>query len=201
MEKPKSSNMKILIVDDDKRLCGLVADYLEPMGYAVKIAHNGPEGLKMILEGDFHAVILDVMMPQMSGFEVCRRLRNSPETKDLPVIMVTALNELGDIERAIQSASLGLNPSNDGNVIRVPIPELTEDRRRDMSKMAREYGEQGKVAVRKSRQQANDAIKKSDDFTEDDAKSAKEEIQKLTDRFCVDIDKLVKDKEAEIMEI
>jgi ribosome recycling factor len=108
---------------------------------------------------------------------------------------------LADIEKAIQAAALGLNPSNDGNVIRVPIPELTEERRRDMGKMAREYGEQGKVAVRKSRQQANDAIKKSDDFTEDDSKAAKEEVQKLTDRFCVDIDKLVKDKEAEIMEI
>jgi len=108
---------------------------------------------------------------------------------------------LADIEKAIQSAGLGLNPSNDGNVIRVPIPELTEERRRTMTKMARENGEQGKVAVRKSRQTANEAIKKNDDFTEDEAKAARDEIQKLTDRFCDDIDKLVKDKEAEIMEI
>jgi len=108
---------------------------------------------------------------------------------------------LNDIERAILAADLGLNPSNDGNVIRVPIPELTEERRREMSKMAREYGEQGKVAVRKVRQQANDAVKKADDMTEDEARAAKDEIQKLTDRFCDEIDKLVKEKEAEIMEI
>lgn len=108
---------------------------------------------------------------------------------------------LNDIERAIQAADLGLNPSNDGNVIRVPIPELTEERRREMSKMAREYGEQGKVAVRKVRQQANDAVKKADDMTEDEARAAKDEVQKLTDRFCDEIDKLVKEKEAEIMEI
>lgn len=108
---------------------------------------------------------------------------------------------LNDIERAIQAADLGLNPSNDGNVIRVPIPELTEERRRDMSKMAREYGEQGKVAVRKVRQQANDAVKKADDMTEDEARAAKDEVQKLTDRFCDEIDRLVKEKEAEIMEI
>lgn len=108
---------------------------------------------------------------------------------------------LGDIERAIQAADLGLNPSNDGNVIRVPIPELTEERRREMSKTCREYGEQGKVAVRKARQQANDAIKKNDEMTEDESRAAKDEVQKLTDRFCDDIDKVVKEKEAEIMEI
>ncbi|MCB1150755.1 ribosome recycling factor [bacterium] len=108
---------------------------------------------------------------------------------------------LNDIERAIMAAGLGLNPSNDGNVIRVPIPELTEERRREMSKNAREFGEQGKVAVRKARQSANDAIKKAEDMTEDEARAAKDEVQKLTDRFCDDIDKLVKEKEAEIMEI
>lgn len=108
---------------------------------------------------------------------------------------------LNDIERAIQAAGLGLNPSNDGNVIRVPIPELTEERRREMSKNAREFGEQGKVAVRKVRQVTNDAIKKNEDMTEDEARIARDEVQKLTDRFCEDIDKMVKQKEAEIMEI
>jgi len=85
--------MKILIVDDDKRLCQLVADYLEPMGYEVEKAHNGPQGLKMILEGDFQAVILDVMMPQMDGFEVLKRLR---EESDIPVLMLTARGEETD---------------------------------------------------------------------------------------------------------
>ncbi len=108
---------------------------------------------------------------------------------------------LGDIEKAIQAAGLGLNPGNDGNVIRVPIPELTEDRRREMSKMAREHGEQGKVAVRKARQITNDLIKNSDALTEDETRIAKDEVQKLTDKFCDEVDKLVTAKEAEIMEI
>ena len=87
------SNMKILIVDDDKKLCRLVADYLEPMGYDVEAAHDGAEGLKMILEGDYHAVILDVMMPQMDGFEVLKRLRRE---SDIPVLMLTARGEETD---------------------------------------------------------------------------------------------------------
>jgi two-component system response regulator CpxR len=87
------SNMKILIVDDDKKLCRLVADYLEPMGYDVEAAHNGAQGLQMILEGDYHAVILDVMMPQMDGFEVLKRLR---EESDIPVLMLTARGEETD---------------------------------------------------------------------------------------------------------
>jgi DNA-binding response OmpR family regulator len=86
-------NMKILIVDDDKKLCRLVADYLEPMGYAVEAAHNGAQGLEMILGGDYHALILDVMMPQMDGFEVLKQLRKQ---SDIPVLMLTARGEETD---------------------------------------------------------------------------------------------------------
>ena len=85
--------MKILIVDDDRKLCRLVADYLEPMGYDVDAAHNGSQGLEMVREGDYGAVILDVMMPQMDGFEVLKRLR---EETDIPVIMLTARGEETD---------------------------------------------------------------------------------------------------------
>ena len=87
------SKMKILIVDDDKKLCRLVADYLEPMGYEVEAAHNGAQGLQMILEGDYQAVILDVMMPRMDGFEVLKRLRKE---SDIPVLMLTARGEETD---------------------------------------------------------------------------------------------------------
>ncbi len=85
--------MKILIVDDDKKLCHLVADYLEPMGYDVDAAHNGPQGLEKVLKGGYGAVILDVMMPQMDGFEVLKRLRKE---SDIPVIMLTARGEETD---------------------------------------------------------------------------------------------------------
>ncbi len=85
--------MKILIVDDDRKLCRLVADYLEPMGYDVDAAHNGSQGLELIQKGEYEAVILDVMMPQMDGFEVLKRLR---EASDIPVIMLTARGEETD---------------------------------------------------------------------------------------------------------
>jgi DNA-binding response OmpR family regulator len=87
------SETKILIVDDDKKLCRLIADYLEPMGYNVEAAHDGLQGLDMILKGDYHAVILDVMMPKMDGFEVLKKLR---ETSDIPVLMLTARGEETD---------------------------------------------------------------------------------------------------------
>jgi len=87
------SKKKILIVDDDRKLCRLVADYLEPMGYDVEAAHNGLQGLQMIREGEYHTVILDVMMPQMDGFEVLKRLRKE---SDIPVLMLTARGEETD---------------------------------------------------------------------------------------------------------
>ena len=92
-QKIEPSKMKILIVDDDQKLCRLVVDYLEPMGYEVEAAHNGAQGLQMILKGDYHAVILDVMMPQMDGFEVLKRLRKE---SDIPVLMLTARGEETD---------------------------------------------------------------------------------------------------------
>ena len=92
-QKEISSNMKILMIDDDKKLCRLVADYLEPMGYDVSAAHDGDAGLKMALQGEFHAVILDVMMPKMDGFEVLKRLR---QESNIPVLMLTARGEETD---------------------------------------------------------------------------------------------------------
>ena len=85
--------MKILIIDDDRKLCRLVVDYLEPMGYDVEAAHNGAKGLEMIFSGNYHAVILDVMMPGMDGFEVLKRVRKE---SDIPVLMLTARGEETD---------------------------------------------------------------------------------------------------------
>lgn len=113
-------------------------------------------------------------------------------------------SSIGAIEKAIQAGNLGLNPTNDGMMIRIQIPELTEERRREFSKMAKEIGEDGKVNVRKIRQDANDQLKKEQkdgDITEDELHGDKDTVQKLTDRFCADVDEVVKAKEAEIMEI
>lgn len=85
--------MKILIIDDDTKLCRLVGDYLEPMGYEVEAAHNGLQGLERAQNGDYDAVILDVMMPHMDGFEVLKRLRRE---SDIPVLMLTGRGEETD---------------------------------------------------------------------------------------------------------
>ena len=92
-QETASPNTKILIVDDDQKLCRLVADYLEPMGYDVDSAHDGEQGLAMALQGAYRAVILDVMMPEMDGFEVLKRLRRE---SDEPVLMLTARGEETD---------------------------------------------------------------------------------------------------------
>ena len=113
-------------------------------------------------------------------------------------------SSIGAIEKAIQASNLGLNPSNDGMMIRIQIPELTEERRREFTKLAREVGEDGKVGVRKVRQDANDQLKKEQkdgEITEDELHADRDSVQKLTDRFCADIDEVVKAKESEIMEI
>ena len=127
----------------------------------------------------------------------------APEARQLTVKPFDR-SAIGAIEKAIQAGNLGLNPSNDGMMIRIQIPELTEERRREFSKLAKEIGEDGKVAVRRVRQDANDQLKKEQkdgDITEDQFHGERDAVQKLTDRFCADIDEIVKAKEAEIMEI
>ena len=111
---------------------------------------------------------------------------------------------MGPIEKAIQSSDLGLNPANDGNVIRVPIPALTEERRRDYARLLHKMAEEGRVAVRQARKDANDDIKrrqKENELSEDQARREQDEVQKLTDRHVDQIDDLLKLKEAEIMEV
>ncbi len=107
---------------------------------------------------------------------------------------------LRNIERAILEADLGLNPQNDGQVIRIVIPPLTQDRRKELSKQVSKIGEQAKVAVRNIRRDANDTIKKGD-FTEDEVKRAQEKVQKQTDQYIKKIDGIVKEKEEEIMSV
>jgi ribosome recycling factor len=111
---------------------------------------------------------------------------------------------LGPIERAIRESELGLNPANDGKIVRVPIPALTEERRKEYVRLLHRMAEEAKVAVRLARREANDAVKvrqKDGDISEDDARREQDEIQKLTDRYVERIDELTKHKEAEVMEV
>ena len=109
-----------------------------------------------------------------------------------------------DISRAIQASDLGLTPSNDGKVIRLMLPELTAERRKELTKLVRKTAEESKVAVRNIRRDAVDQVKKmkkNSEITEDDQKKAEEAIQKLTDNNIKEIDKITADKEKEIMDV
>ncbi len=111
---------------------------------------------------------------------------------------------IGEIEKAIQKSDLGINPNNDGVVIRLPLPQLTKEVREDLAKQAKKRGEDAKVSVRNIRRDANDSIKKLEkakEVTEDDSKYFQDEIQKLTDQAVDKIDQIVTEKEKDIMEI
>ncbi|CAM2192855.1 ribosome recycling factor [Paraburkholderia sp. A1RI_3L] len=108
------------------------------------------------------------------------------------------------VEKAIRESDLGLNPASQGDLIRVPMPALTEERRRELTKVVKSEGETAKVAVRNLRRDANEQLKKlvkDKEISEDDERRAGDEIQKLTDRFVAEIDKMVQTKEAEIMTV
>ena len=109
-----------------------------------------------------------------------------------------------DISKAIQASDLGLTPSNDGKVIRLMLPELTEERRKELVKQIRKYAEGGKVAIRNIRRDAMETFKKkqkASELTEDDLKIAEKDLQKLTDDMCKELDALLEKKEKELMEV
>lgn len=110
---------------------------------------------------------------------------------------------LSSIEKAILKSDLGLTPNNDGMIIRISIPMLTEERRTDLVKMVKKSGEEAKVAIRNVRRDANDESRKREkiDISEDESRRLQDDIQKLTDRFVADVDKLVVTKEKEIMDV
>ncbi|MEE1132500.1 MAG: ribosome recycling factor [Caryophanon sp.] len=126
-----------------------------------------------------------------------------PEAR-LLVIQPYDKSALGDIEKAIMKSDLGITPTNDGNIIRLAIPALTEERRKDLAKQVKKEAEEAKVAVRNVRRDANDDLKKAEkagEITEDDLRGYGEDIQKLTDDFITKVDAVAKDKEQELLEV
>ena len=108
------------------------------------------------------------------------------------------------IEKAIQTSDLGINPQNDGKVIRLAFPQLTEERRKELTKQVKKYGENGKVAIRNIRRDALEAFKKmqkASEITEDELKLAEKDLQKMTDDHCKELDKLLDTKEKELMSV
>jgi len=127
-------------------------------------------------------------------------------TPDIHTISVQVWDKsaMPAVEKAILNSNLGLNPINDGNLIRIPIPTLNEERRHELVKLVKKYAEDGKVAVRNVRRDEIEKLKKAEKeehFSEDDRKHAETEVQKLTDKHIKDIDSLITQKEKEIMEV
>ena len=126
-----------------------------------------------------------------------------PEAR-LIVIQPWDVSVLKDIEKAILASDIGLNPNNDGKVIRLAFPELTEERRKDLAKEIRKIAEEAKVSIRAIRRDGIDEAKakqKNSEITEDELKSAETEIQKITDKYIDEIDKILADKEKEVMSV
>ncbi len=128
---------------------------------------------------------------------------SSPDPRSL-VIQPWDAKLLKAVEKAIQSSDLGINPQNDGRVIRLSFPQLTEERRKELTKQVRKYGESGKVAIRNIRRDAVEkykAMQKKAELSEDDCKLYEKEIQEMTDKRCKELDELTAKKEAELMAV
>jgi ribosome recycling factor len=127
---------------------------------------------------------------------------NTPDARTI-IIQPWDKSAMSAIEKALLKSELGLTPTNDGSVIRLSIPPLTEERRAELVKLTKKYGEEAKVATRNIRRDANDEIKKLEktSITEDESRRYQDEIQKMTDKFIAEIDKVLAAKEKEIMEV
>lgn len=156
--------------------------------------------------GRANAMVLDRIKVDYYGVSTPVNQMAGIKSPDAHLLVIEPWDKsmLGAIEHAIMESDLGVTPSNDGAVIRLPFPSLTEERRRDLVKQCKAYAEDARVALRSARRDANAAIEravKDDNLPEDDEHRAQTDIQKLTDRYVVLVDEACKKKEAEVMEI
>ena len=150
--------------------------------------------------------LLDRLHVEAYGASVPLKQVASVSVPDSRSLVITAFdrNTVGDIRKAIEKSDLGLTPNIDGSAIRLSIPPLNEERRKDLVKVVKKKAEEGKIAVRNVRHKAHDDLKtqlKDHKITEDDSKRLQDQLQKLTDKFVKDIDQLVAAKEKEILEV
>ncbi len=164
------------------------------------------ENFGAIRAGRANARVLDRITVEYYGVETPVGQVGSISSPDARTLVIQPWDGslLKKIEKAIQTSELGINPQNDGRVIRLVFPQLTEERRRDLVKQVKKYGEEGKVAVRNIRRDAMDYIKKlkkDSEITEDDQKKAEKDLQELTDKYIKKVDDACAVKEKELMEI
>ncbi len=159
-----------------------------------------------IRTGRAHPSILDSVMVSYYGQETPLKQVASVNVEDNRTLTVSPWekNLMPTIEKAIMSSDLGLNPATSGDIIRIPMPMLTEETRKEMVKQAKADAEHGRVSIRNARRDANSMIKdllKEKEITEDDERKGEDEIQKLTDRYIAEVEKMLKAKEEDLMAV
>lgn len=164
------------------------------------------EELNTVRAGRANPALLDKILVEYYGSPTPLKNISNISVPDPRTLMISPFDpkSIHEIEKAINVANLGINPSNDGKVIRLVIPAVTEERRKELIKVIKKYGEDAKVAVRNERRDANEELKKQEkagEITEDDLKKSLDDVQKKTDKTMKDIDQIVADKEKEIMEV
>lgn len=162
--------------------------------------------LSQVRTGRANAMILDRVKAEYYGTLTPVNQMAAIKTPDAHTLVIEPWDKssLGAIEQAIMKADLGVTPSNDGNVIRLPFPQLTEERRKELAKQCKAFAEEARIAVRNARRDANsevDKMVKDDNLPEDEKRRAEDEIQKLTDSYIGKIDDILKKKESEVMSI
>lgn len=162
--------------------------------------------LSSIRAGRANAALLDRITVDYYGAPTPINQLGGVAVPEARLLVITPYDKtiLGEIEKAIMKSDIGITPTNDGSVIRLMIPALTEDRRKDLVKQVKKEAEDAKIAVRNVRRDANDDLKKLEkagEITEDDLRGYGEDIQKLTDEFIVKVDQVTKEKEKEILEV
>ena len=164
------------------------------------------EDLATVRAGRANAAIVDKVMVDYYGSPTPLKALANISVPEPRTLLITPFDpkSIAEIEKAINIANIGINPINDGKVVRLQIPQVTEERRKELTKTVKKMGEDTKVAVRNLRRDANDKVKKLEkagDYTEDDVKDTLKEIQELTDKSIKEIDEIVAAKEKEIMEV
>ncbi|MEG1097674.1 MAG: ribosome recycling factor [Eggerthellaceae bacterium] len=171
-----------------------------------KAIHGLGESFASVRTGRANTMILDRIKVDYYGVPTPINQMAAVKTPDAHMLIIEPWDKscLSTIEHAIMQSDLGVTPSNDGSIIRLPFPSLTEERRRELVKQCKTYTEEARVAVRNARRDANNAVEravKDEGLSEDDQRRTETEIQKLTDAFVARVEELFKKKEAEVMEI
>ncbi|MDR0875029.1 MAG: ribosome recycling factor [Clostridiales Family XIII bacterium] len=175
-------------------------------GRIAKTLYALKDNLNTVRAGRANPALLDKVLVDYYGTPSPLKMLANISVPDPRSLMITPFDpkSLHEIEKAINIANIGINPSNDGKAIRLQIPSLTEERRKELTKLVHKFGEEAKVAIRNERRDANEHLKKQEkdgDLTEDDLKSEEKKVQKHADDAITEIDKILEKKEAEILEV